>query len=121
MDKDFIKKQEKKLIEEKKKIEVQLDSFAKKISKKGKKDNWQTKMPVFDGNQIEEESDQVEEYTHLIAIEESLEKQLEEINSALNKIKKGTYGICEVCKKEIEKERLEAFPQAKTCSKCLNR
>jgi DnaK suppressor protein len=50
-----------------------------------------------------------------------LETQKNEVVSALEKIEKGTYGICEIDGKEIEKERLEANPSAKTCISCLNK
>jgi RNA polymerase-binding transcription factor DksA len=36
---------------------------------------------------------------------------------ALNKIEKGKYGLCEVDKKQISKDRLIAFPEAEFCSK----
>jgi len=37
------------------------------------------------------------------------------MDHALDKIKAGTYGICDVCKKEIDPKRLEANPSAATC------
>jgi len=54
----------------------------------------------------------------LLPIEFSLEKKLQDINLALEKIKKGKYGTCEDCKKTISIERLKAFPSAKSCEKC---
>ncbi|MDQ5912558.1 MAG: hypothetical protein QG568_773 [Patescibacteria group bacterium] len=48
-----------------------------------------------------------------------LETQLHEVNHALEKIEKGTYGICEVSGEEIEVERLEANPSARTCKSHL--
>ena len=36
----------------------------------------------------------------------------------LEKIKKGKYGICEKCGKEIPLERLEVSPEARFCLKC---
>jgi RNA polymerase-binding transcription factor DksA len=41
-----------------------------------------------------------------------------EIRKALAKVKIGTYGICEVCKKPIDIARLKAFPQATKCFEC---
>ena len=38
------------------------------------------------------------------------EKYLKQIDSALERIQNGTYGICRVTGKEISKERLEAVP-----------
>jgi RNA polymerase-binding protein DksA len=40
---------------------------------------------------------------------------LRAIDDALERIKNGTYGICEVCGKEIEEERLQAVPWTTLC------
>jgi len=45
-------------------------------------------------------------------------KELEEINEALKRIEKGTYGICEMCDEPIQKARLEIKPYAKYCIIC---
>jgi RNA polymerase-binding transcription factor DksA len=46
---------------------------------------------------------------------EQLEAEIGDLDAALRKIDEGTYGICEVCGKEIEPERLEAMPGTRTC------
>ena len=43
---------------------------------------------------------------------------LREIAGALQKLKEGTYGICERCDKPIGVKRLEAMPHARLCVKC---
>ncbi len=43
---------------------------------------------------------------------------LREIDYALEKIKNGTYGICEGCGTEIPEERLCAIPWTRFCAKC---
>ncbi len=43
-----------------------------------------------------------------------------EIERALKKLYKGNYGVCEFCGKDINKERLEARPQARLCIECQN-
>jgi len=43
---------------------------------------------------------------------------LYEIDTALDKIEEGTYGICEVCSRPIGWNRLEAVPYARMCIKC---
>jgi RNA polymerase-binding transcription factor DksA len=40
---------------------------------------------------------------------------LTEINDALDRIEKGTFGRCEECGKEIPRERLNAVPYARYC------
>ncbi|OUR73702.1 molecular chaperone DnaK suppressor DksA [Arcobacter sp. 31_11_sub10_T18] len=45
-------------------------------------------------------------------------KELEEIESALLRIQKGTYGVCEMCDEQIALGRLRAKPFAKYCTPC---
>jgi RNA polymerase-binding transcription factor DksA len=49
-----------------------------------------------------------------IAILESLERELAEIEAALQRLDDGTYGIDEVTGEPISRERLEALPTART-------
>ena len=49
----------------------------------------------------------------------ALEPRLVDILRALKGINRETFGLCEVCKKEIEPARLEANPAARTCKKHL--
>ena len=48
----------------------------------------------------------------------NLRDMLASIDEALQKIAEGTYGICEWCKKDIPKKRLEALPEATMCTQC---
>lgn len=43
---------------------------------------------------------------------------LDQVEAALRKIDKGTYGLCESCQKAISKPRLEALPFARYCITC---
>ncbi len=45
-------------------------------------------------------------------------KELEEIEAALKRIDKGTYGVCEMCDESIAIGRLRAKPFAKYCTPC---
>ncbi|MDQ1325459.1 MAG: DnaK suppressor protein [Campylobacterota bacterium] len=45
-------------------------------------------------------------------------KELNEIELALDKIKKGTYGICEMCEEPIGRKRLEVKNFARFCITC---
>ena len=53
------------------------------------------------------------------AILADLEARYDTILSALAKIEKGAYGLCEVCGSVIEEKHLEADPAARTCLKHL--
>jgi DnaK suppressor protein len=58
------------------------------------------------------------DYTEIVLGElEDVEIELlKAIDEALERMKEGTYGICEVCGKEIEEERLEAVPYTTLCA-----
>jgi DnaK suppressor protein len=43
---------------------------------------------------------------------------VEEIEDALRKMDRGTYGACETCGQNILKARLEALPYARQCIAC---
>ena len=43
------------------------------------------------------------------------------IDEALEKLREGTYGVCEECGDEIGPERLKAMPLAKLCVPCQSR
>lgn len=49
---------------------------------------------------------------------DSEKKLLAEINEALDRIEKGTYGICRGKGKSIPRARLDAIPWARYCVKC---
>jgi len=50
-----------------------------------------------------------------IALNEHIEKELEDINYALQAIEEGTYGKCEKCGKDISVDRLQAIPTTTYC------
>ena len=67
-----------------------------------------------DSNEV---ADSIESYEENTGILKQLEIRYNEINSAIDKIKKGSYGLCDIDQKPIEVERLEANPAATTCIK----
>lgn len=121
MDKELLKRLEKKLLEERKRITADLKFFAKKDPKV--KGNWKTLFPFFGRGVSEDEGDnaeEVEEYVSLLPVEHTLELRLKDINLALGKIKEGDYGQCEKCHKKIETKRLIVNPEARVCMDCGN-
>lgn len=116
MDKKTIAELREKLETQKESIEKELKSFAKKDD--SPKGDWETKYPNRENGNMEEEADEVQEYGNMLPVEHSLELKLKDVNSALEKIKKESYGVCETCGKKIEEKRLLACPEAKTCLKC---
>ncbi len=120
MNEEKIQKIKEKLEKNKKTLEEGLSRFAKKDPQL--KGDWDTTFPKFDGGSgssgLEVAADEVEEYEARLPVEYSLEVRLRDTNLALEKIKKGDYGICEKCEKQIEEERLEAWPESRHCLNC---
>lgn len=54
----------------------------------------------------------------LEALEAQEMRRLNQIDSALFRMKNGKYGICLSCSQRIPKERLEAIPYAAMCISC---
>jgi DnaK suppressor protein len=65
-------------------------------------------------------ADNINDYESNNAVVNKLEPRLNDIKTALEKINKGTYGKCEICDKNIDDERLEANPAARTCREHMN-
>lgn len=120
MTKKLLLELKEKLEEQKASIEAELGKFAKKDE--NLKGDWDTKFPKADGGiggqVLEDAADQVEEYVNLLPVEHNMELRLQSINLALENIKKGFYGKCEKCGKNISEERLKILPEARECGKC---
>jgi DnaK suppressor protein len=105
---------------ERKELEAELSRFA--VKDPNLPGDWDTKFPQFEGSVAhpEESASEVEEYDMLLDVEHTLELRLQEINAALERIKRGTYGSCEKCGHEIPIARLEANPAAIKCISCAD-
>jgi DnaK suppressor protein len=54
----------------------------------------------------------------LLRIRDRERKLIEKIKEALERIDNGTFGLCEICGKEIGEERLKARPVTTRCIDC---
>jgi DnaK suppressor protein len=54
----------------------------------------------------------------LMSISDNDLRLLKDIDNTLDKMEKGTYGICEECEEIINEKRLEANPVARYCITC---
>ena len=59
-----------------------------------------------------------EGFDEQVVLAQNEEQLLEDVEAALERIEAGTYGRCQVCNREISKQRLDALPQAATCIEC---
>lgn len=53
-----------------------------------------------------------------LALLRNLEEKLYDLSRALTMMEDGTYGLCDICGKEIGAERLEALPYTAYCVAC---
>jgi RNA polymerase-binding transcription factor DksA len=119
LNKKEIEDLEKDLLARKENFDKQLGKIAKKDQEI--KDNYRTSFPNY-GREDQDNAAEVSAYESTLPLEGRLEIELRKINIALNKIKRGKkYGICETCGKEIEEERLKAYPQASKCITCAKK
>lgn len=115
IDEKKVEKIKKELIEKKQQILDDLNDLSKKDSHEA--DNRMAKFPEY-GDKPDENAQEISEYLTTVVAEKVLEKTLEEIDSALSRIEKGTYNVCKYCGGEISEKRLEARPTASSCIDC---
>ena len=108
----------------KKILEKELRLLEKELNEVGRKNpsnskDWEAVETEIDSDHadVNDVADNMESYGENNAILSKLEVQYNDIKIALEKIKKGTYGKCEVDGEDIPEERLMANPSAKTCMK----
>lgn len=75
------------------------------------------KFPEY-GSKMDENAQEIDEYTTNLATDRVLEGTLRDIEGALERIEDGSYGVCKYCKKDIGRKRLLARPVASACIEC---
>lgn len=100
---------------EQKRLKEELAEFAKQNPKN--KQDFDAQFPSM-GDKEDENAEEVATYSTNLTLERTLESQLRDVDSALNRIEKGTYGICKYCNKEITEKRLRARPASSSCIEC---
>lgn len=113
MDKELLVLNQRKLEEEKLRLEELLSHFAHREDE-GSKENFRTDFPNV-GDSADENAFEVEMYETQLGEEKTLEARLSKVNAALSRIEAGTYGKCVVGGEEIEEARLRVAPEADTC------
>jgi|SRR3989344_5715070 len=104
------------LEKEKTKLINQLKRFARKSDRNN---DWVPKPTESNIQEAEggERSNVIQTMETDLGVEKELEKSLNDVDRALNRIQDGTYGLCEKEGEPMSEERLEANPSAKTCIK----
>jgi RNA polymerase-binding protein DksA len=107
---ELVKECERKLLEERQKI---LRSYLEKQ---------ETQQRISEEYKEPSDMEDLGQMTYTEAMLDKLSQRdmfiLREIDYSLQKIKNGTYGICEGCGVDIPEERLCAIPWTRFCAKC---
>lgn len=74
-------------------------------------------VPESDQNDMADRFEDFEAKSSMIKV---LGGRLSDILSALKGLNRESFGVCEVCKKDIEMDRMNVNPAARTCKKHLN-
>lgn len=108
----------------KKRLEARKKELEEALARVGQRnpanpEDWEVSSPdmnvmLSDKNEM---ADMFEELENRAAIEDKLEEKLTFAKEALERIKNGTYGICQTCKELIDEKRLEVYPCARNCIK----
>lgn len=111
LNKQFIAAQRKKLEEEKKKTLKQIQDLKK---------NDPFEDPDHSNDNAAVDTDAREQIGHqtIEAQISDMKKSIADMDLAIGKIDKGTYGYCEKCNSAIPLPRLELIPQARYCVTC---
>lgn len=115
MNQELLNKFQEKLTTEKTLLEGELKTVGRRNPENLA--DWQPLPAKMDTSNADENevADTIEEFEGNTAILKQLEIRYNEVRDALSRIESGTYGICSVCGKPIEEDRLDANPAAKTC------
>ena len=70
------------------------------------------------GSDEDENTAEVATFTTNLSLEKVLANSLRDIESALDRIAQGTYGICKYCGNKIDERRLLARPASSACVTC---
>ena len=109
----------------KEKLEKERDILLEQLADMGKLNpetgEWEAtpeelEAPEADPNEMEDRFEDFEAKSSMI---KTLAPRLNDVLRALKSVNRESFGKCEVCKKDIEDDRLEANPAARTCKEHL--
>lgn len=101
-------------------LKVRLSSELSTLAKKDithKEGNVEASFPQY-GDEEDDSVREVADYTTNKPLEITLEKTLTDVNKALDRLAKGTYGVCKYCDQPIAEKRLLARPTSSACVSC---
>src|SRR5205085_12140279 len=100
-------------------LEPELLEIEKEIADLGAAADGSIQVSLDDG--FADAAQATSERAKVLSFVEGLIKHLHDVQSALGRVDRGSYGQCERCGKDIAPERLEAVPTARLCISCAQK
>jgi len=107
------------LMQEKERLEAELQEIENRTARISESEG-ASELSAYEDHPADLASETFEREKDL-AIGESVEGLLNQVLIALEKVDRGTYGICDACGRPIKKARLNALPFATLCLECQDR
>jgi RNA polymerase-binding transcription factor DksA len=111
----FLDEVKEKLDSEKLRLETELSKFTTKNPHVA--GDYDATFPEY-GDEEDDNAREVAQYTANKPLELTLEKSLRDVIKTLERLKKGTYGICKYCDEPIGEKRLLARMTSGACVSC---
>lgn len=99
-------------------LETQKEKLEKRKESLEKEDPFADTSRLMDNAAIDTEAAEEVGHERVSALKEEIDKNLDRINRALIRIKAGKYGICSICAKMIDTDRLAVDPTVEHCMEC---
>lgn len=103
------------LLEEKARLLRELSKFTRKNPHVA--GDYETRYEEF-GDKSDENAQEITQFLTDKPLEMQLEGLLRDVEKALDRIAKGSYGVCKYCDQTIEEKRLMARPTSSACVSC---
>ncbi len=111
---EVLEKIEKSLIGEKSKL-------TKNLQRLTLEDPFADPQRLNDNAAVDTEAKEEVDHERIEILQQDIKDDITDIDAALTRIKKGTYGFCENCGNMIDTDRLAAVPTARYCMDCEKR
>ena len=101
-------------------IRKQRKTLLKELERLTKQYKLTRQFPEY-GTSEDENAQEVERFQENLGLQKNLKNLIRDTKSAIAKIEKDKYGVCQECDGQIEVGRLKAYPAADLCVTCATK
>jgi DnaK suppressor protein len=107
------------LAQSRQRLESELAEIEKELAELGAEADGSIRVSLDEG--FADAAQATSERAKMLSFVEGLIKHLHDVQAALGRVDRGSYGQCERCGNQIGPERLEAVPTARLCISCAQK